>query len=389
MMKSVILALQLAGEPGRRKLSGVLDYVAERKCQWNFRFVRHKEVFTPDFVRRFADHRIDGVIYSLDSTNPAEAELSKLEIPTVVIDLYGPSPLRDRMKNIAFVEGDCAATARSAADFLLDTGKFRSFAFVPDVRNRVWGRIRGHAFIEYMCKHGFPTAVYRRPRGIQYDDAELAAWLKAQPKPCGVFAAFDDRALNVIDACRAIGLDVPRDVAVVGVDNDVVLCEHTMPALTSVQPDHAMEGRRAAEMLDDMMASGKSRKVRHEVCANVQTVARESTPAVSNAGRLVQRAVAHIQANATRGIGVRDVVAHLGCSRRLADLRFGELQGMSILDAIRKAQMDEVRHLLRTTNLSIAAIAARAGFKSAKRLPEQFKALFGCSCGAYRKQVHG
>ena len=387
MMKSVILALQLAGEPGRRKLSGILDYVAERKCKWNIRFVRHKEVLSPDFVRRLADHRIDGIIYSLDSTNPAEMELSKLDIPTVIIDLYGPSPLRNRTKNIAFVEGDCVATARTAADFLLDTGKFRSFAFVPDGRNRVWGRIRGHAFIEHLRKHGFATAVYRRPRGIQYDDDELAAWLKAQPKPCGVFAAFDDRALDVIDACRAIGLDVPHDIAVVGVDNDVVLCEHTMPALTSVQPDHLVEGHLAAEMLDDMMASGKSRKVRHEVCSNVQTVARESTPAVSNAGRLVQRAVAYIQANATRGIGVRDVVAHLGCSRRLADLRFGELQGMSILDAIRKAQMDEVCHLLRTTNLSISAIAARAGFKNAKRLPEQFKAMFGCSCGAYRKQV--
>ena len=117
-----------------------------------------------------------------------------------------------------------------------------------------------------------------------------------------------------------------------------------------------------------------------------QVAVRESTPRVSNAGRLVQRAVAYIQANATKGIGVRDVVAHLKCSRRLADLRFRELQGTSILEAIRKVQMDEVCRLLRTTNLSSSAIAEQTGFASAKYLAERFKFAFRCQMGAYRQE---
>lgn len=86
---------------------------------------------------------------------------------------------------------------------------------------------------------------------------------------------------------------------------------------------------------------------------------------------------------------MRDVVAHLGCSRRLADLRFGELQGMSILDAIRKTQMDEVCRLLRTTNLSVRAIAEQTGFANVKYLPERFKSIVGCSMSAYRGKCYG
>ena len=185
------------------------------------------------------------------------------------------------------------------------------------------------------------------------------------------------------------GLRIPQDVAVVGVDNDETLCEHTSPALTSIQPDHIEEGRIAAKMLCEMMNGHVTRTVRRIICGVKQIVVRESTPTVSNAGRLVQRAVAYIQENATRGIGVEHVVKHLKCSRRLADLRFRELQGMSILEAIRKVQMDEVGRLLRTTNLSGPAIAAQTGFVSAKHLPERFRAAFGCTMGAYRKSRNG
>lgn len=383
-MKSVIVAFQLAGEPGRRKLSGVLDYVLEKKCQWNIRFVRHREEMSPDFVRRLSAHPVDGILYSFDSVHAVEAELAKSAIPTVALDIFGPSPLSRRTKNISFVSSDCQATGHAAADFLLDSGVCRSFAFVPDVHHRAWGRLRGHAFIDRIGKHGFRTAVYRRPRGTSYDLAELAGWLKSLPKPCGVFAAFDDRALDVLEACRAAGLAVPDDVAVVGVDNDTILCEHTIPALTSVQPDHVAIGRLAAEMLCEMMGTRGAKPVRRKTCACTQIIIRETSPSVSNAGRLVQKAVAYIHANATKGIGVRDVVAHLGCSRRLADLRFGELQGMSILDAIRKTQMDEVCRLLRTTNLSVRAIAEQTGFANAKHLPERFKSIVGCSMSAYR-----
>ena len=263
-MKSVIVALQMAGEPGRRKLSGVLDYVLEKKCQWNIRFVRHREEVSPDFVRRLSAHPVDGILYSFDNVHAVETELAKIAIPTVVLDLYGSSPIFKRTKNISFVSSDCQATGHAAADFLLDSGVCRSFAFVPDVHHRAWGRLRGHAFIDRIGKHGFRTAVYRRSRGTSYDLAELAGWLGSLPKPCGVFVAFDDRALDVLEACRAAGLAVPDEIAVVGVDNDTMLCEHTIPAITSVQPNHAAVGRLAAEILCEMMETRSTKHARRD-----------------------------------------------------------------------------------------------------------------------------
>ena len=385
--RRVVIALQMAGRPGQRKVAGILDYLAENDLRWEIRFVRHREDFSPEYVRSLANDPVDGILYSFDTVPTVEAELAKIDIPTVGLDVFDQSPLCGRLRNLAFVTGDCAATGRAAADLLLDSGIFRRFAFVPDVHHRIWAKLRGRAFLEHLKAHGFSADTYRRPRGTASDIDELATWLAGLPKPCGVFVAFDDRALDVMEACRTAGLRIPQEVAVVGVDNDEMLCEHMVPALTSIQPDHVAQGRLAAEILCAMMDGHVTREVRRESCGIKQVTVRESTPKVSNAGRLVQRAVAYIQSHATKGIGVMEVVAHLKCSRRLADLRFRELQGMSILEAIRKVQMDEVCRLLRTTNLSTAAIAAQAGFASAKHLPEMFKAAFGCSMGAYRTSL--
>lgn len=385
--RRVIIALQMAGKPGQRKMAGILDYLSEKDLRWELRFVRHREDFSPEFVRALAENPVDGILYSFDTVPIVEAELAKIDIPTVGLDVFDQSPLCGRTRNLALVTGDCAVVGRAAADLLLDSGVFRSFAFVPDMHHRIWGKLRGRAFLEHLKAHGFSVDTYRRPRGTASDIDELADWLKKRPRPCGVFVAFDDRALDVMEACRTAGLRVPQDVAVVGVDNDEMLCEHTVPALTSIQPDHVAQGRLAAELLCGMMEGRVTTMVRRESCGIRQVAVRESTPKVSNAGRLVQRAVAYIQSHATKGIGVRDVVAHLKCSRRLADLRFRELQGSSIQETIRKVQMDEVCRLLRTTNLSTSAIAAQTGFTSAKHLPERFKAAYGCSMGAYRTSL--
>ena len=385
-IKRVVVALQMAGEPGRRKMSGVLDYLAETEQHWDLLFVRHRENFSQEYVRSLAVDAVDGILYSFDTVPTVETELAKLDTPTVGMDVFDRSPLCGRTRNLALVTGDCDAVGRAAANHLLDTGTFRSFAFVPDLRHAEWGRQRGHAFVAHLNAQGFDVATYRHPRSRQRDIAEIAAWLARLPKPCGVFAAFDDRAMDVFEACRVAELRIPHDIAVVGVDNDPLICEHTTPALTSVLPDHVALGRLAAEILSAMMNRRAATDiVRRERCGVKQVVVRESTPPVSNAGRLVQRAVAYICANATQGIDVGDVVAHLKCSRRLADLRFRELQGTSILEAIRKVQMDEVCRLLRTTNLSTSAIAEQVGFAGTKHLPERFKAMFGCTMGMYRK----
>ena len=184
-------------------------------------------------------------------------ELSRIDIPTIALDIFDESILGGRRKNLVYIGGLCKDIGQTAARHFLSQGLYRSYAFVPDLAGHTWSRLRGEAFIAEMAHNGFKTAVYRT-RGKGYDLPKLRAWINKLPRPVGIFAAFDDRAIQVLEACRDAGLDVPHQVAVIGVDNDEMICPHTTPPLTSVQPDHTRIGELAAEKLMEMMDGRRS-----------------------------------------------------------------------------------------------------------------------------------
>lgn len=184
-------------------------------------------------------------------------ELSRIDIPTIALDIFDEGILGERRKNLVYIGGSCKDIGQTAARHFLSQGLYRSYAFVPDLAGHTWSRLRGEAFIAEMAHNGFKTAVYRT-RGKGYDLPKLRAWINKLSRPVGIFAAFDDRAIQVLEACRDAGLDVPHQVAVIGVDNDEMICPHTTPPLTSVQPDHTRIGELAAEKLMEMMDGRRS-----------------------------------------------------------------------------------------------------------------------------------
>ena len=202
-------------------------------------------------------------------------------------------------------------------------------------------------------------------------------------RPAAVFCANDDRAFDLAKCLSAKRIKVPNGVAVLGVDNDALICENVRPRLSSVQPDFEEEGRLAAATLDVMMQGQKP--TRRTLLVGVKKIAqRESTAELSHAGRLVQKAIAYINSHALDGIGVKDVVRHLKCSRRLADLRFRELQGTSILDAITERRLNEVKRLLAVTHENLDTIAAACGYKNPNYLKNLFRKRFGTTMKDFR-----
>ena len=382
-MKRIVLAFRLAGEPGRRKLNGFFRYMAEHRLDWQLQFVRIREDFNADFVKSFPERGIDGVVYSLPDAKDGAAELAQLGIPTVAVDIFDDETLCGRQKNLVFIAGSCDDVGREAARHFLSQGLYRSYAFVPDLAGRTWGRLRGEAFADEMRRNGFKVSMYKT-RGKGYDLPKLRSWLERLPRPAGVFAAFDDRAVQVLEACRDARLDVPHEIAVIGVDNDEMLCPHTTPPLTSVQPDHERIGALAAERLLDMFEGrALSRPERIEVGVKHVEV-RESTSPVTPSGRLVQRALAFIRAHYAEPIRPQDVVRELKVSRRLADLRFSELQGESIGKAILHTRLEAVRRMLTATNDTVENIAAACGFRKVDRMRAAFKARYGVSPSEFR-----
>ena len=382
--KRILVALWLTGDPGRRKLGGLLRYIAEHSLPWQLQFIRIQEDFSAEFVASCPERGIDGIVYSLPNAKSGAPELAKLTIPTVALDMYDESLPLERTRNLVYIAGSTDATGREAARHLLSQGIYRSFGFVADTSGSTWGRLRGEAFVSEMKANGFSVSSYR-VRHKRYDLPHLADWISKLQKPAAIFVANDDRALYVLDACHKAMLSIPDDVAVVGVDNDEMLCANSTPSLTSIQPDHDKIGYLAAEQLD-VMINGRELKQPEHILVGIKGICvRESTSPVSNSGRLVMRALAFIRENAAQAIKPKDVATHLHISRSLIDLRFRELQNETVGKAIQRYRLEEVCRRLADTNDTIDDIAIACAFAKRSRLNAAFKNQYGCTMTEFRK----
>ena len=372
-MRRVFIALRMAGVAGRDKLSGVFRFLGESH-DWEITLVRTAAEFTPERMRQALSEGYDGFVVSIPDTEKTAALLAATDVPTVVMDIHDPS-LSARERNVVFVRNSPEEIGRAAADHLLATGRCRSYAFVHSPVAREWSVDRFRAFRETLRDHGHWAHELNGP-----------SELKDLEHPVGVFAANDDRGYDILEFCRRHRLRVPQDLLVIGTNNDAFICENCRPPLTSVQPDFEQEGFLAAQALDALMRRKGGEPARTLYVGVRAVVRRDSTADVSVAGKLVQKAVVYIRRNALRGISVADVARHLGCSRRLADLRFRELMDTTIGETIVTARLDEAKRLLAETKASIKEVAARCGYENANSLKNLFKRRFGMSMREWRRR---
>ena len=378
-MKRIFIALRMAGVAGQEKLSGIFRYLGENH-DWDISLVRTAAEFTPARVRRALAENYDGFIVSIPDTEPSVASLAASDVPTVVMDIHDPA-LSARPTNIVFIRNDPGEIGRLAAEHLLSSGRCRSYAFVHKSSLLEWSVDRFNAFQKTLRANGLFAHELSEPGG-----------LAALPRPVGVLAANDDRGYEVLEFCRRHRLHVPQDVCVLGINNDVFICENCRPNLSSIQPDFEQEGYLAAQALAALLRNAARKRppvaARTDFVGVKTLVRRDSTADFSIAGRLVQKALVYIRKNALRGISVADVARHLGCSRRLADLRFRELMGTTIGETIITTRLDEVKRLLATTKDSVASVSAQCGYANANYLKNLFKKRFGVSPREWRERLY-
>jgi LacI family transcriptional regulator len=387
MAQNVLIALKMSGIAGQDKLAGIFDYLNETYgdgSPWHIRLVRTRAELTPELMDAALRGGTDGVILSIPQADDAAARLARITTPAVVMDLRLPP-----RKNLVFIRNSPEAIGRAAADHLVSMGICRSYAFVHTPVSMEWSSDRARSFSEALRDRGLWCEAFGADGKGSSD--ELERFLRKLPKPAGVFTANDDRGLEVLEAAARLHLRVPKDLAVLGINNDTLICEHCHPKLSSIEPDYAREGYLAAQALDRMMSRTGGRQTQAEDATLFvgvrQLVRRASTADVSHAGKLVQKTLVYIERNALRGIGVEDVVGHLGCSRRLADLRFRELQGTSILAAIIDRRLDAVKRRLMETGDPISAISSDCGFSNANYLKNLFRKRTGLTMRAWRDQM--
>ena len=377
--KKVFIALRMAGIAGQEKLSGIFRFLGETH-DWDIRLIRTASEFTAATVRDAIRANYDGFIVSIPGTEESAAVLASTKIPTVVMDIHSPL-LEERSRNIVFIRNSAEEIGRAAANHLLAIGKCRSYAFVHNPSVMQWSVNRCKVFRETLRDNGFWCHELKTPEGLQKLE-----------RPVGIFTANDDRGYDVIEFCHAHHIRVPEDAAVLGINNDTLICENCHPRLSSIQPDFEQEGYLAAETLSRMMrpSTASNLKTSKPLTFFVgvrQIVRRESTAEFSQAGKLVQKALAYINQNALKGISVSDVVRHLRVSRRLADLRFRELQGATIGETIISLRLAEVKRLLRSTKEPVDSIATQCGYSNPNYLKNLFKRRFAMSMREFRNRT--
>ncbi len=210
----------------------------------------------------------------------------------------------------------------------------------------------------------------------------------ALPKPLGLIACNDFRGIQALDACRRSGIAVPEEVAVVGVDNEELVCTLAYPPLSSVVPDARSIGYEAAALLDRLMR-GETAPAAPLSIPPVDVITRLSTDINAIADPDVATAMRFIRERACEGIGVADVLSRVPVSRSVLQRRFRSLLGRSIHGAIAGVRLQRAKQLLIDTDLPLSAIAQRAGFSHVEYLCAAFRQATGLSPGTYRRDRRG
>ncbi len=375
-MPRVALLVETSRAYGRGILRGVARY-ARVNGPWAF-FTVERELHSgmPNWLYSW---RGDGIIARIEDRRMA-AKLLKLNCP--VIDVLGQA----RFEGIPAFDTDAKAVALMAADFFLRAG-FNHFAYCG-YKGIPFSERRGEAFGEYLASKGKRVAQVPsklgftentdiqavEQRGMAAEEG-IAQWLKKQSRPLAVFACNDVLAQQVLNACRENGVRVPEEVAVVGVDNDDVLCTLCEPPLTSIEPDTDRLGYEAAALLARAMAGAKPTEAIIRI-PPARLVERGSTDVIAICDPLMVQAIRYIRNEVSAGIAVKDVLSHVNRSRTDLEKRFRHWLGTSIASAILSRRLDRVRTLLGETDLTIKDVARQSGFTSAAHLCHLFQRYF-------------
>jgi LacI family transcriptional regulator len=317
----------------------------------------------------------DGIIARVENRPTADA-IRRLGLPAVDLrcvlpDLESPS-----------TRPDDDGIARLVSEHLLERG-FRQFAYCG-FNGADYSDARRERFAKRITQAGFPCSVFEDTQGPRqgstaaYEEYGLkgedrvAHWLRSLPKPVGLMACNDIRGQQVLNACRDVGLQVPDEVAVIGVDNDEMLCELSDPPLTSVAPNSKRIGYEAAELLTRMMA-GREPPAAPLFVEPEGVVTRRSTDVLAIEDRHIASVVRFIRDHACEGIDVSDILKADPLSRSALERRFARTLGRSPKEEILRVRLNRARQLLSETDFPLWTIAEKIGLEHSEYLNVIFK----------------
>ena len=378
--RRVAILVGTTGSYGRGIVRGIATYNREH-ARWSTYF--HPQVSPDTPPAWLSQWRGDGVIAHVDARGYGNF-FRRIKCPIVNLRLMS------RGRTMPYVGVCHAAVGALGAEHLMSRG-LRHFGFYGSARGIHLGLDeRGHAFRKALADAGHACAMHLSGRSADerewaVDQQKLSRWLATLPKPVGIMASNDERGLQVLAACRACGFQVPDQVAVLGVDNDDMMCDLAIPPMSSIDINGERVGYEAAAMLDALI-DGQPSRSGALFLAPKGVVMRRSTDVVASEDEEVNRAVRFIREHAGRSINVVDVLAHLNVSRAALQQRMKRVLGRTIHEEIEAVRLALVKDLLAMSDLTIKQIAQNAGFSSVQYLTRVFRASVGETPAQFRRQ---
>jgi len=378
----IALLIDTATDWGRRMIRGIARFAQEHGGWdiWLEQRCQHAPGRLPPgwrgagVIARVADRAMARHLTAAPSVvvNVSTAQIPGVSFPTVAADLH--------------------AAARLAVEHLLDQG-FRNFGYFAPL-GISYVDVHYRSFVERIDEAGATCHLFPARRGTsphaawQRRQTELRQWLRRLPKPVAVLTWTSDRGREVLYACRALGLLVPEQVAVMGGDEDSLLCETCSPPLSGVALTSERIGYEAAALLDRLL-HGKRPPAEPILIEPTRVVVRQSTDTLAINDPDLARAIAFIRMHAFEGIQVGDVLRAVAVSRSWLERRFQEALGRSPAEEVRRVRLERARQLLAETDLPVPQIAQRAGFGSREYLAHAFKQATSLTPRQFRQRVRG
>lgn len=378
--------LDLPGLARTRAISGLYRF-ARRKPNWRiFQFPVQRNgtalqnlatKFKPDAI--FAGHADAIRIYS--QTKPPYVLLENIE-PTLP---NGTGALL----NIDNIKIGSAAAERLYALGYRNLG-YLGIVFNPAATDEShmmtrYSRIRGAAFERKAHEFGIPVSSYMPDWNCrQFDGAALADWIKSLRKPCGILAFSDEDAQYAISICREKRISIPKQIGIIGIDNEEYICDNVVPPLSSIEPDYEGAGYRAGELLDEFLSGNRTHAGSRELYGVSTIQNRMSAQSISSSANRVSHALEIIRADPANAPDPVSIARQMNLSLRVLELAFKQIQGTGIATEILSQRLALSKRLLKTSRLDIGEVALKCGFSNHAAFLASFKRRFGMSPRAWR-----
>lgn len=362
----------MVGGYGRDVLRGMMQF-ANRVGNWEFVM---PPMYSLDRKRTVNPRAVDGIVAMLhDARSLKPFRRAGVPLVNVARTLDDAALVRLHLPSVL---PDDDAIGRLAYAYFRDRG-FRHFGFCGHPA-AAWSRARERAFAAAAARDGLTC------HAVHVADAVPGAWVRGLTLPSAVLAANDRYAWHAVDACRDVGIRVPEDVAILGVDNDVLLTDMVRPTLSSVRPAGISVGFEAGRLLASLLQGGKASS-RPTLVAPEGVVTRHSTDVLVIDDDAALAAARFIRENAARPISIDDVVDAAATGRRTLERRFKAALGRSLHDELRRVRLERAMLLLRDTGLDMPAIAEQCGFSGQARFSTVFRQVVGATPTEYRRRA--